>query len=143
MSRGPRRRLRVVVESVIGATIAFAATALVLAVVRPDSGVDRADVPEGSISVEQAVTLGSRTEDIVVTGYVFVGDERAILCSGRDDEDPPYCDGTVVELEGLDTSRLDLVVPDDAPAYSRDEVTLAGTYSLASLQVREILQSAE
>lgn len=140
MSRASRSRRRVLVESVLAAAVGFGAVALVFVFLVGDDGSDRADVPDGAIGVDEAVTLGSRSEDIVVTGYVFVGDDRAILCSGRDDEEPPFCDGAAIELENLDTSRLDLVVPDDAPAFSRDEVTLAGSYSLAALTVREILQ---
>lgn len=140
MSAGRRTRLRVVVESVIAAAIGFAGVALVLVLLRPDPEGEVADVPEGSVAVDEVTTLGSRRQDVVVTGFVFVGEERSVLCSGRDDGDPPFCDGTAIELRGLDTSRLDLVVPDDAPAYSREEVTLAGSYSLAALDVREILQ---
>ena len=142
----PRRRrrrtvLRTLVESLVAGVIAFAVVALVLVYLRPDDGVDRADVPDGSVGVDEVVTLGSRDQEVVVTGFVFVGDERAVLCEARDDEDPPFCSGTTIDLDGLDTGRLDLEVPDDAPAYSRGEVTLAGTYRLATLEVREILGS--
>ena len=140
MARAPRTKLRVLVESLVAATIGFAVVALVLVFLRPDDPVDRADLADGAISVDQVVALGSRVEEVVITGYVFIGDERAVLCNGRDKEDPPFCSGTTITLENLDPSRLDLVVPDDAPAYSRREVTFAGTYTLATLSVREILQ---
>lgn len=140
MSVHRRGRLRLVVESVIAGAIGFAAVALVLVLLAPDPQGEVADVPDGSIGVDEVTALGSRRQDVVVSGFVFVGDERAVLCSGRDDGDPPFCDGTAIELRGLDTSRLDLVVPQDAPAYTRDEVTLAGSYALAALEVEEILQ---
>lgn len=141
MARRPARtKLRVVVESIVAGVIGFALVALIIVFLRPDDPVDTADVAEGAISVDEVVQLGSRTEEVVVTGFVFIGDERAILCTARDDEDPPFCSGNAITLENLDPSRLDLVIPDDAPAYSRGEVTVAGTYSLATLTVRELLQ---
>lgn len=138
--RAPRTKLRVLVESVVAAIIGFAVVALVLVFLRPDDPGERADVAEGAVSVDEVVTLGSRTQDVVVTGFVFVGKERAVLCTSRDDDEPPFCAGNAITLENLDTGRLDLEFPDDAPAYSRNEVTLAGSYSLATLTVREILR---
>lgn len=138
--RPPRTKLRVLVESVVAAIIGFAIVALVIVFLQPDDPQDRADVADGAISVDEVVALGSRREQVVVTGFVFIGDERAVLCTARDDGDPPFCAGNAITLENLDPNRLDLVVPDDAPAYSRREVTVAGTYSLATLSVREIVQ---
>ena len=137
--RRSRSTLRVVVECLVAGGVAFAAVGLVLVFLRPDDEIDRADVPEDALGVDEVVLLGSQEEEVVVTGFVFVGDERSVLCAARDEEDPPFCSGTTIMLENLDAGRLDLVVPDDAPAYSRGEVTLAGTYALATLQVREIL----
>lgn len=141
MTRRRRTPLRVAVESLVAGLISFALVALVFVVLRPDDDTEEADVAEGAVGVDEVVALGSRRQDVVVTGYVFVGEERAVLCAARDDDDPPFCSGTTISVEQLDTSRLDLVVPDDAPAYSRHEVTLAGTYRLATLTVREILGS--
>ena len=130
---------RVVVESLVAAAVGFALVAGVVIFLDQNSGPDRADVGDGAVSVDDVVTLGSQRREVVVTGYVFVGDERSILCSARDHEDPPFCEGTTIELENLDARRLDLVVPDGAPAYSREEVTLAGSYSLATLTVQDVL----
>ena len=141
MNRSRRTPLRVAVESLVAGLISFALVALVFVVLRPGDDTEEADVAEDAIGVDDLLALGSRQQDVVVTGFVFVGEERAVLCAARDEEDPPFCSGTTITLEQLDTSRLDLVVPDDAPAYSRHEVTLAGRYGLATLTVREILGS--
>ena len=141
MSRRRRTPLRVAVESIVAGLVSFALVALVFVVLRPDDDSERAEVADDAVGVDEVVALGSRRRDVVVTGFVFVGDERAVLCAARDEDDPPFCSGTTITLEQLDTSRLDLVVPDDAPAYSRREVTLAGSYRLATLTVDEILGS--
>lgn len=138
MSRA-RPRVRTLVESAVAAAVGFALVALVVVLLRDAGGPERAHVADGAQSVDDVVALGSGDHDVVVTGFVFVGEHRAILCSGRDHDDPPFCAGTTIDLENLDPRRLDLVVPDGAPAYSRDEVTLAGTYSPVTLTVQDIL----
>lgn len=140
-SRRRKPLLRTIVESVVAFAISFAAVALVLVLIRGSDDDGAADVADGAISVDEVIALGGEGGDVVLTGFVFVGEERSILCSARTDDDPPFCDGNAIDLDGLDTSRLDLVVPEGAPAYSRDEVTLAGRYRLTTLAVREILQS--
>ena len=141
MTRGARRPilLDVLLYGLVGALLAVAARQ-VWAAVDDDPGPERAQVADGAISVNDATLLGSRVEDVAVTGFVFVGKERVILCAGRDREDPPYCTEPAIDLLDLDTSRLDLVVPDGAPAYSRDEVTVLGRYRFLTLQVDEIVQ---
>lgn len=120
--------------------LVFGATSAVIWLVR-GNGPDVADVADGALGVDDVVRLqNAEPTDVIVTGYLFSGRSRTILCSGRDDEDPPYCDGVAVVVERLDASRIDYVVPDEAPAWSRDEVTLAGEYHLGVLTVREILQ---
>ena len=138
----PSRRpilVDVLLYGALGALLAFAARQVWTAV-SDDPRPEHARVADGAISVNDAIQLGSRTEDVVVTGFVFVGKERVILCAGRDREDPPYCTEPAIDLLALDTSRLDLVVPDGAPAYSRDEVTVLGRYRFVTLQVDEIVQ---
>ncbi len=144
MSPGRRRttRTRVLVQSVVSAALGFAVVALILVVFFDgDAGPDVADVAEDALSVQEVLELVAPEEQVVVTGYVFVGERRSILCSARDREDPPYCEGVAIDLVGLDPSRLDLAVPDDAPAWSRDEVTVAGSYRPGQLSVTEVLQS--
>ena len=139
----PRRpaRLRVIVRSVVSAVIGFALVALILVVFFDRTGNETADVADGAISVEDIISLVDPDQRVAVTGFVFVGERRSILCSARNDDDPPYCEGVSIDLQNLDPNRLDLAIPDDAPAYSRDEVTLLGDYRVGVLSVSEVLQS--
>lgn len=141
MSRRRSSALRIAVQSVVAGLLTFAVVALVVVLVtdRTPSATE-ASVPDESIAVDDLVTRAERDVEVIVTGFVFIGEQRSILCSHRDREDPPYCDGQAIDLTGLDPNRLDLVVPDDAPAYSRHEVTLLGSYRLGVLTVQEILQ---
>lgn len=129
-----------VVESIVAIVVGFAAVTLVLLVLRPEDPLRRAKVSDGAVSVDDVVLLGSGTGEVTVSGFVFVGAERVILCAARDREDPPFCGGSAVTLTGLDTSRIDLEVPDGAPAYSRDVVTVLGRYSAAVIEVSEVVQ---
>lgn len=137
--------LRTIVQSVIAAAIGFAVVALVLVFLRSGDGVDEAEVAPDALSVREAVALPGGRAAIAVTGFVFVGENRTILCSARTG-DPSYCDGSAIDLVGLDPNRLDLVFPDATddngdpyPPYSRDEVTVLGDYRLGALRVTDIL----
>lgn len=141
MTRRRPTKLRVIVQSVVSAIIGFAMVALIMVVLFDGDGGQTADVADGAISVEDIVTLVEPDQKVAVTGFVFVGQRRTILCSARNDDDPPYCEGAAIDLLNLDPNRLDLAIPDDAPAYSRDEVTLLGDYRVGVLTVTEVLQS--
>ena len=141
MTRRRPTRLRVIVQSVVSAAIGFALVALILVVFFDSAGNETADIADGAISVEDAITLPEPEEGVAVTGFVFVGERRTVLCSARNDDDPPYCEGVAIDLANLDPNRLDLAIPEDAPAYSRDEVTVLGEYRPGVLTVREVLQS--
>ena len=140
MTRRRPSRLRVIVQSVVSAAIGFALVALILVVFFDGDRAETAEIGDGAISVEDVIAI-AEPERVVVTGFVFVGERRTILCSARNDDDPPYCEGVAIDLRNLDPNRLDLAIPDDAPAYSREEVTLLGNYRIGVLTVVEVLQS--
>lgn len=129
-----------IIQSVVSAAIGFALVVAIL-LFFSGRGDETAEVGDGAISVEDVVGIRDLDERVAVTGFVFVGERRTILCSARNDDDPPYCEGVAIDLRNLDPNRLDLGIPDDAPAYSRDEVTLLGDYRLGVLTVVEVLQS--
>ncbi len=141
--------MKTIVACVIAAASAFAVAALLFVVFfRSDSATDNAKVADDAISVSDA--LGSADpSDTLITGFVFIGENRTILCSARNRDDPPFCEGSVIDLENLDPTRIDLVVPEDVtspegssrsqPAYSRNEVTVLGSYRFGTLTVRELL----
>ncbi len=140
MSRRRPSRLKIIVQSVVSAAIGFALVALILVVFFRGDGDETADVADGAISVEDVLSLVDPGQKVAVTGFVFVGERRTILCSARNDDDPPYCEGASIDLRNLDPNRLDLAIPGDAPAYSRGEVTVAGDYTPGLLVVTDVLQ---
>jgi hypothetical protein len=141
MTRRRPSRLRVIVQSVVSATIGFALVALILVFFFDGDRDETAEISDGAISVEDAIAIAEPDERVAVSGFVFVGERRTILCSARNHDDPPYCEGVAIDLRNLDPNRLDLAIPDDAPAYSREEVTLLGDYRFGVLTVTEVLQS--
>lgn len=140
MSRRRKTVLRTVVEMLVGGVVAFALAALVIVWLSGDDDTTEADVPDDAIGVVDLAAVSQR-EGIAVTGFLFVGERRAVLCSARTDEDPPFCEGSAIDLVGFDRSRLALEEPEDAPAYSPEEVTFLGDYAAGTLTIREVLAS--
>jgi hypothetical protein len=136
---------RIAIVCVALAALTFGAVWLYRSAVR-DEGPE-ASSPEGD---ELSVAEAARTpveQTITVRGFVFV-DETAgtLLCSQTTGGDRPACEGDVLRLESLDTSRLALEVAEEADggfdAWSDGEVVLLGTtLGGARLVVKDVLPS--
>ena len=137
--------LRIAVLCVALAAVTFGAVWAYRSTVGDDG--PEASSPEGA---ELSVADAARTpveQTITVRGYVFV-DETAgtLLCSQTTGGSRPACEGDVLRLESLDTSRLALEVAEETEggydAWSDGEVVLLGTtLGGARLVVKDVLPS--
>ncbi len=131
-------RVRTALVSVVGFVAAFAVVLVVGTAMRNDG---RPDTDTLDVVDALATTSGGT---VAVRGFLFYDEETGpLLCSQRTDDDPPACDGSVLELENVDPNRLDLIRPAQTAhafdAYSSDEVALLGTKLGAVLRVQDVL----
>lgn len=131
--------MRTALFSVVAFVLAFAVVLLVGTLVRDDNG------PEtDTLNVAQAINAPSG-ERVAVRGFVFYDEATGVLlCSERTDDDPPACEGAVMQIENLDPNRLDLLRPDTTigafDAYSSGEVALLALKLGVVLEVEDVLR---
>jgi hypothetical protein len=137
--------LRIAAVCVALAAATFGAVWLYRTIVR-DEGPEAASPEAEELSVAEAARTPVE-QTITVRGFVFLDEEAgALLCSQTTGGERPACEGDVVRLESLDTSRLALEVADEAEggydAWSDGEVVLLGTtLGGARLVVKDVLPS--
>jgi hypothetical protein len=132
-----------VVRTVGLAVVTFLLVAIVVGWLR-HRDVERSRTHGSEIGVLDAANSRRGTE-VVVRGYVFVDSHvGTLLCSRRKTGARPVCDGDVVTLEGLDTSRLAMhraeVKAGGYDAWSdRDVVLLGSNEGGGTLLVKDVL----
>jgi hypothetical protein len=136
-------RGRVALVSLVAAAATFGAAWLVLRAVQ-DDGAEAASPRGEELSVGEAAAVGV-DQHVAVRGFVFVDEQAgALLCSQTTGGSRPACEGDVVRLLDLDTSRLALEIAAEAEggydAWSDGEVVLLGTtVGGAGLRVEDVL----
>ena len=140
---GMTRRVRTALICVAGFTVSFAIV-LVVGTLLGDDGGERAGSDSTALSVEDALRVAAG-EEVAVRGFVFFDPQTGpLMCSERTGDERPACDGTVLQIDGLDPNRLDLVHAEikrgGYDAWSRGEVVVRGIKFGATLQVADILR---
>ncbi len=140
-------RTRTILQSILFAAVGFGAVYLLATSLQSDDGEQAVSGTDSALSVEDAIRSPS-LQDVAVRGYLFVDEQEEVtICSARTDGDVAFCAGTVMQVVGLDLSRLALErgeTPSGRPwAWSDGPVSLLGSKRGALLDVKDILPEEE
>lgn len=136
--------LRTLLASIGAAVITFAVIYVAVRTLRPEPATSVVKADATAVVVDDVIAM-DRGERVAVRGYVFLdADAGSLLCAARTKESGRYaCAGSTLQLVGLDTSRLDLVVADEPDggydAWSRSTVALLGRADRLTFAVEDIL----
>lgn len=135
--------LRTTVVSVAAAAITGGIVVVVILALRPERTTETAKATGSAVTVETAASAG-QGKVVAVRGFVFLDEQvGALLCSQRTTARRPACAGSSLVLDGIDTSRLDLVRAEQTTggydAWARTAVTLLGRVDRATLTVQDII----